>query len=285
MLFSNKKEWANNINHEYATPGLAFKGICWEKRSSQSQRLHYCMTPFMRYSGIELSGFGIRWSLTQGVLGGNEMTVYLHCGGMPEIYACMKTHRPVYHHHYQTLLYANLGDIAPWLFWSLDLLWSNKAGTWVTSHSGVCSLIAENTKVPPPGHHRCCSLVWQSALTGYPLGAMQSARQPGVGMEVQKMEKVYSSLLWGFVTQLDEWKTQIPNSWRTFNSSCIWKTIYFHAHILQIRKLRLEDASWFADLETGTQACRLTQIHVLSITVDFSKYHVQMNISCKNKHP
>lgn len=79
------------------------------------------------------------------------------------------------------LLYANLGDIAPWLFWSLDLLWSNKAGTWVTSHSRVCSLIAENTKVPPPGYHRRCSLVWQSALTGYPLGAMQSARQPRVG--------------------------------------------------------------------------------------------------------
>lgn len=88
-----------NMQHQ----GLLSKASAERRESSQSQRLHYCMNPFMRYSGIELSGFGVRRSLTQGVLGGNGMTAYLHCGGMPEIYACMKTHRPVYHHHYQTL--------------------------------------------------------------------------------------------------------------------------------------------------------------------------------------
>lgn len=169
MLFSDKMEWVNNTNHGYATTRLAFKGIM-VRESIQSQRSHYCMTPFIRYSGIQLSGFGVRQSLTQVLK--CEMTLHLHCGAS----AKKSTHvwRPTDLYTITTTkfysLYANLEDIAPGLFLISRSTLVNKAGTWVISHSVVCSLTAENTKVPPPGHHRCCQLVWQSALTGYPRG-------------------------------------------------------------------------------------------------------------------
>ena len=165
-------------------------------------------------------------------------------------------------------LYANLEDIAPGLFWSLDLLWSIKqVPEWSLTLWFVlwlqkipkCHLLATTGAVSWSGNQH-----WQD-IHG---GQCRVPGSAGVGMEVPKMKKVSFSLLQGFVTQLDEWKRQIPNNWRAFNSSYIWKTIYPHAHILQIRKLRLKEVSWFADLETGSQA--LTQIHVLSITVDFS---------------
>ena len=165
MLFSDKMEWVNNTNHGYATTRLAFKGIM-VRESIQSQRLHYCMTPFIRYSGIELSGLesGGVWHKFWGVVRWLCIfTVVL----VPEIYACMKTYRPVYHHHYQILfIICKFRRYSSWIILITRSTVVNKAGTWVISHSVVCSLTAENTKVPPPGHHRCCQLVWQSALTG-----------------------------------------------------------------------------------------------------------------------
>lgn len=73
------------------------------------------------------------------------------------------------------------------------------------------------------------SIVWQPAWTGCPLGAMRSARLPGLGMEVPKMLKKKSCSMG---------KRQTADN---FNSSYIWKATEFHAHILQIRKLRLNE--------------------------------------------
>lgn len=196
------------------------------------------------------------------------MTLHLHCGASArnlrmyeDLQTCMLSH-----HHYQIYsLYANLEDIAPGLFWSLDLLWSIKAGTWHLTLWFVLWL-QKILKVPASWPPQVLSNIWQSALTGISTGGNAECQAAQGGDGSAKDEEGILSLLQGFVTQLDEWKRQIPNNWRAFNSSYIWKTIYPHAHILQIRKLRLKEVSWFADLETGTQA--LTQIHVLSITVD-----------------
>lgn len=50
--------------------------------------------------------------------------------------------------------------------WFLSVVWSSSA---------------ENTKVPPPGRHRCWHLVWPSALTGCPLWAECQAAGGGDG--------------------------------------------------------------------------------------------------------
>lgn len=203
--------------------GLLSKALWWE--SIQSQRSHYCMTPFIRYSGIQLSGFGVRQLRTQ-VLGGSEMTLHLHCGASARNLRMYEDLQDLYTITTTKFysLYANLEDIAPGLFWSLGSTLVNKAGTWVISHSVVCSLTAENTKVPPPGQ-LTGAVSWSGNQHWQDIhGAM--CRVPGsagVGMEVPKMKKVSFSLLQGFVTQLDEWKRQIPNNWRAFNSSYIWR--------------------------------------------------------------
>lgn len=203
----------------------------YAKCSNQSPKVTYCVTPLKWYSledrtlGMESRSVVVRvwdqgesdtrvfWRVMDDSVSWFVLHKSMHVLRPTDLYTITTTKSRFY------LLHVNIKNIAPWLFWSLDIpLWSAK-------QKPKCSLllwfVLQLQKIP-----KChllattgaVSIVWQSAQSGYPLGAMRSARQPGVGV---------------IKTQ---WKRRVPNN---CNSSYIWKATEFHAHTPQIRQMRL----------------------------------------------
>lgn len=214
------------------------------RESIQSQRSHYCMTSIYKIFWNPAVRFGVRQSLTQ--FWGVVRWLCIFTKVVPEIYACMKTYRPVYHHHYQILfIICKFRRYSSWIVLISRSTLVNKAGTWVDftlwfvlwlQKIPKCHLLATTGAVS------CLAISIDRISTG---GNAECHRQRRGGDGSASDEEGILSLLQGFVTQLDEWKRQIPNNWRAFNCLYIWKTSYPHAHILQIRKLRLKEESWF----------------------------------------
>lgn len=104
--------------------------------------------------GCQSSGSGIVW--LEGVFWDDGHLCILIVVVVTQIYVLRSTDLYTNHHQKPTSLHVNIKNIAPCLFWSPDnLLWSVKQKPeWFLTL--VCSPTAENTKVPPPGRHRCC---------------------------------------------------------------------------------------------------------------------------------
>lgn len=57
----------------------------------------------------------------------------------------------------------------------------SKAKAQVISPSVVCSSIAEDTKVPPPGHHRCCQYSLATSMDRVSTGGNAECQAAWVG--------------------------------------------------------------------------------------------------------
>lgn len=176
---------------------------------SQPQKVTYCTSLFMPYcledgtkkhgqqiGGCQSLASGVVWP--RGVFWDDGHLCILIVVVVTQIYAFVKGIDLYTNHHQKPiLLHVNIKNIAPCLFRSPDsLLWSvRQKPEWFLT-LWVCSPTAENTKVPPPGHHRCCqpgNQHWQGIHWG-------ECRVPGcLGWGgVPKM-------LRGFTIQLDQW--------------------------------------------------------------------------------
>lgn len=156
-------------------------------------------------------------------------------------HACVKTRRPVYHNRYQKLIlfilckyekHSSLMVLIP----GYSILVS-EAEARVISHSVVCSSTAENTKVPPPGSHRCCQFSLVISMDRVSTGGNVECQAAWGGAASTTDAEGTVPVLGTFIIQ---WKRQIS---KTVNSSSIWKATHFHAHVLQVRKWGLSEVS------------------------------------------
>lgn len=147
-----------------------------------------------------------------------------------QIYACIKTHKPVYCHHYQkpilfiTCKYKKHRSLSVWL---IDILfWSAKQNLeWFFILCLFnCRKYQSATSWPPQvlsalcGNQHCQGTYWGQCRG--------PGSQEGGGWGYLKRLKVYSPCSRGILTQ---WKRQISNN---ANSSHIWKATVFQAHTL-----------------------------------------------------
>lgn len=76
-----------------------------------------------------------------------------------------------------------------------------KAEAPVIAHSMVCSSIAENTKVPPPGRHRCCQFSLAIIIDRASTGDDAKCQESWVGDGSTKDVEGVSTVLGGFIIQ------------------------------------------------------------------------------------